>query len=105
MFVPTVTTYNKNQGLEKQFSFLGMNEAGFNCYAGLIDENTIQFLLKKPNDTKIEFFPTYYCDTLFSDNRVMKYGLCTEGGVPAFDLTSAIVQKANKLFNEGKLLL
>lgn len=90
---PTITAHNKDDGLEKEFFDLGLNDAGYQILIGLIDATKdcerVQFLVKSPQG-RLEFFPKYY----LADVLNAPYGINLYGDVPQWDITVNQMQTA-----------
>lgn len=90
---PTITAHNKDDGLEKEFFDLGLNDDGYQILVGLIDDTKhceqVQFLVKSPQG-QLEFFPKYY----LADVLDAVYGLTVYNDVPQWDITVNQMQTA-----------
>lgn len=101
-YQPKVNIFNKDDGLEKEFSYLGPNAYGRHIYVGIVPNDSgffpnyklVQILVKHPDTHKIVYWPCYYSSTLLDCND----GLCLDGGNEQWNLEKEMVDEIKGYF-------
>lgn len=99
---PKVNLLNKDDGLEKEFFYLGPNACNYHIYVGVVqdekqlfpNDKLIQFLVRHPDTHKTVYWPCYYLSTL----QECKRGLCLDGGNEQWNLEKNMVDEVKGYF-------